>query len=188
MASDPSNMATRQTFNVAMGWAGVLLGVLLGVSGALASGRSLMCFGIAAALLSFCVMVRPYIRFTADAVVVSNVLREVTLPWEGISHATSRGSLVLVDNDNHKTTVWAIGSQKARNVRTSDDDGLRSWRPVPGSLTEIPTSSRALSEAINAETVDNPVDAPSGRTVRWLALPVVLMGLAGLCAVFGLLT
>lgn len=185
MASAPSTKATRQTFNVVVGWAGVALGVLLLTAGAFSSGGSLIMFGVALTLLSFCVMVRPSIRFTADAVVVSNVLREVTLPWEGISHARSRGSLTIVDNDEHTTTVWAIGSQKARNDNVRAGVGSRSWRPTPGSLVEMPTSSRALTEAINAETVDNPTDTPSGRRMRWLPAPCALVTLSVVCLLVG---
>lgn len=185
MASDSSTKATRQAFNVVVGWVGVVLGILLATAASFSSGRSLLMVAVALALLSYCVMVRPSIRLTSDAVVVSNVLREVTLPWEGISHARSRGSLTIVDNDEHVTTVWAIGSQKARNDSARAAEGPRSWRPVPGSLVEAPTSSRALTEAINAETVDNPAETPSGRRVRWLPVPCALVALSVVCLLTG---
>lgn len=187
--SQPSRAkVTRQTFNVYLGWMGVVIGALLIVAGIFSlSGRALVYFGAAFAALSFCVMARPSIRFTSDAVVVSNVVREVTLPWEGISHAESRGSLVIHDNDGGRTTVWAIGSQKARSNRDMHTGGaMTSWRPQPGSLVELPTSSRALREALNAETVDNPTDTPSGKSVRFLPLPTVLMVLAVVCVVAGI--
>ena len=145
-------------------------------------------FGAAFAALAFCVMARPSLRFTTDAVIVSNVVREVTLPWEGISHTDSRGSLVIHDNDGGRTTVWAIGSQKARSDRDMQTSGAAgSWRPEPGSLVELPTSSRALREAINAETVDNPTGTPSGKSVRFLPFPTALMVLAVVCVVVGIL-
>ena len=188
--SQPSGVkATRQRFNVYIGWIGVVIGALLAVAGAFShSGRPMLYFGAAFAALSFCVMARPSLRFTTDAVIVSNVVREVTLPWEGISHTDSRGSLVIHDNDGGRTTVWAIGSQKARSDRDMQTSGAAgSWRPEPGSLVELPTSSRALREALNAETVDNPTGTPSGKSVRFLPLPTALMVLALVCVVVGIL-
>lgn len=184
MSNSPYPTAIRQTFNVVIGWFGVAIGIVLVVSGLMARSPHTMAFvGFALAAASFCVMVRPSIRFGADDVVVSNVVREVTLPWPGISHATSKGSLVLHDNDGHKTTVWAIGSQKARGARNADDARLgilptASLRPMPGTLTQPPRSAGALREALDAETVDNPTDVPTDRRVRWLPLPSALMALA----------
>lgn len=184
MTDSSKPTAIRQTFNVAMGWAGVVVGIVLAGGGLMARSPHTMAYvGFALAAASFCVMVRPSIRFDTDAVVVSNVLREVTLPWPGISHSTSRGSLVIHDNDGGRTTVWAIGSQKARSERDETEPGvgimpIASLRPMPGTLTQSPRSAAAMREALDAETVDNPTDVPSGRVVRWLPVPCVLMALA----------
>lgn len=181
----------RQSFNVAIGWLGVAIGVLL-VGGGLASsgGRSMGFFGVALAVVSWCVMVRPSIRFDVDHVEVRNVIRDVILPWEGISHAKSRGSLVIHDNDGVRTTVWAIGSQKASRRHDGEDEGgypTVSFRPMPGTLAQAPRSSGALAEALNAEAVDNPVDVPARREVHWALGPAVLMAVACVCVVLGVL-
>lgn len=181
----------RQPFNVTIGWVGVALGALLVGSGFVSSGgRSMGFFGLALAAVSWCVMVRPSIRFGPEHVEVRNVIRDVVLPWEGISHAKSRGSLVIHDNDGGRTTVWAIGSQKASRRHAGEgEDGFptRSFRPMPGTLAQSPRSSGALAEALNAESVDNPVDVPAGREVRWAVVPAVLMALACVCVVLGIL-
>lgn len=177
---------TRQTFNLVVGWLGVALGFLLAVAMFTGGqGHAAAWFALAFAAASFCVMVRPFIAFTADEVVISNVVREVRLPWSGISHASSRGSLVVHDTEGGRTTVWAIGSQKARAERGTSQQP-RSWRPAPGSLAELPTSSRALREALDAETIDNPDGVPSGRRVSWLGLPCALTAGAAVCVVLGL--
>ena len=144
MSNSSHPTAIRQTFNVVIGWFGVAIGIVLVVSGLMARSPHTMAFvGFALAAASFCVMVRPSIRFGADDVVVSNVVREVTLPWPGISHATSKGSLVIHDNDGHKTTVWAIGSQKARGARNTDNptdvptDRRVRWLPLPSALMAL---------------------------------------------------
>lgn len=177
---------TRQRFSVFLGWLGVIIGVLLAASSRLSwDHRGLLAFGFAFAVASWAVLARPFLSARADALVLSNVIREVHLPWAGISHATSRGSLIVHDNDGGKHTAWAISSQKATAQR--DDSPTPSLRPMPGTLREPQTSSRALAEEINAETVDNPTDTPSGRTVRILPVPAGLLALACIGLLIGFL-
>lgn len=173
---------TRQRSTAVMGWIGTIGGVLVATALTFDTrNHAVALVSLAIAALSWCTLARPYLQVDSDALIVSNVLREVRLPWEGISHAKSRGSLQIIDNDEHKTTVWAIGSQKAGRRFGGDGGGRPSWRPAPGELAELPTSSRAVAEGINAETVDNPTDTPSGRSIRWLPVPCAATAAAVLC-------
>lgn len=185
MASTSDGTATRQTFNLVIGCFGVAIGAVMIVTGLVGrNGTSLALWGVVVAAVAFCVLVRPSIRFGSNEVTISNVLREVRIPWSGISHATSRGSLTVHDVAGAKTTVWAIGSQKPR-AQHGDDVGMvnpMNWRPDPGSLTVSSTSAQALREGIDAVAIDNPPAKSSGRTVRWLPIPCALMLAAVVCA------
>ena len=187
-SSPPRTPKTRQTFTVVIGWVGVVMGVAFAVASLVSDlAWKGVCLGSAVALTSFLVLTRPFVQVRSDALVVSNVVREVTLPWEGISHATSRGSLVIHDNDGGHTTVWAIGSQKATRQENGDSAASFSVRPrTPSELVAPVKSAGALREAINAETVDNPVDVPSGKTVRWMPFQTFAMALALVLLVVGL--
>lgn len=185
----PKDDKQRQGLTVVTGWAGVFVGLVLFFTTLRSdTARFMPYLGVAIACSAYCVLVRPSISSNRHEIIVSNVLREVTLPWDGISHATSRGSLVIHDTEGHKTTVWGVGSRKARVERqvTTNRAGaaLADTTPVPLSLPA--DSPQAMRESINAETIDNP-DGPSGRVVRWLPLPCVLMTIAVVAVVVGLL-
>lgn len=185
----PKDTKTRQGVTVATGWAGVVVGlILLFASLRLHSAGFMPYAGAAIACSSYCVLARPFISSGDHGIVISNVVREVSLPWEGVSHATSRGSLIVHDTEGHKVTVWAVGSRKAGGPRSTfvsrdDDDSADGSSPT----FTLPTDSpQAMREAINAETVDNP-DGPSHRVVRWLPLPCALITIAVAALVVGVL-
>ena len=173
----------RQGSNIAFGVLGMLLGLALMIGGAASVSRdTLVPLGILLAAFSYLVMFRPFLAVTSEGLTVSNVIRESLLPWDGIHHATSRGSLVIHDNDGHKTTVWAISSQRAvvdRSNSASGQDPRGRVRPQSADdLVAGHKSALALKEAINAETVDNPTDTPAGRVTRWLPIPCVVAAVA----------
>lgn len=186
--SSPHVQTVRQRFNVAMGFVGVAIGALIMI-GTWGGVRQLpgLFFGLAFALLAYLVLARPHLRISSDELIVSNVVREVALPWEGISHASSRGSLVVHDTDGGKTTAWGISNQKAKRASDAGDPSVRgrSLRPGPGELVAHETSAQALREGINAETVDNPDGVPSHKRVRFLPVPTVGMALAVVCLIAG---
>lgn len=185
----------RQRFTVVLGLIGIVVAVVLFIGSMTARQPGAIPYvSVALGCLSYCVLARPWLSSRADGIVVSNVVREVTLPWEGISHATSRGSLVIHDTEGGKTTVWAIGSQKARNQSATAGGEMeggaagirgRSFRPDPSTFAASATSAAALREAIDAEVLDNP-PGPSGRQVRWLPVPCLLMGIALVAVVLGI--
>lgn len=185
--SDVPLEKVRQRSSTAVGWIGVFVGLALMIAG-LWGSFGIGATGLLVAVFAYCVMVRPFIAFTQDGVVISNVIREVRLPWAGISHALSRGSLTVIDNQGKKTTSWAISAQMPRGGAEVGSLGAQSLRPTPDSLVAPPKSAAALRELLNAETVDNPADVPSRRSVRWLPLPCCLLVVAviALCVAIAL--
>lgn len=189
--SSSGHRKTRQRSNVIFGWIGVALGAVLMIGGVRGGSVTPMSFfGAVLAILGYLVMVQPFLQSRGESLIVHNILREVTLPWGGISHASSRGSLTLHDNDGGKTTVWAIGSQKGRVTPAAEGSKRRATLGIsrPGSSDELlagPTSAAALREVINAETVDNP-EGPSGKSVRWLPRNCGLLALAVVLLAIGI--
>lgn len=174
----------RQRFTVALGWAGVAVGIAMMCGAWGGHDRlNLAASGFALAVASYTTMARPFLAVEANGLRVSNVLRESLIGWDGIHHTTSRGSLVIHTNDGRKTTVWAISSQRAGMRTRHDDDPRGRLRPAsPEDLVAPTTSALALKEAINAETVDNPEDSPTNVVTRWLPVPCVLLAVA-LCGI-----
>lgn len=179
---------TRQPFNVIMGALGIVLTIAIAVGTYPDSWPGGLFFAAVLGIVSYLFMLRPHLRVQEDKLIVSNVVREVHLPWESISHATSRGSLTIHDIAGHKTTAWAIGAQKAKVTRDADQDPTdrSGFRPTSSNDLRAPaTSAGALKEAINAECIDNE-PGESQRTVRWLPVETALAVLAVFALVAGI--
>ena len=106
--------------------------------------------------LAWTVFVRPCVRIDIGGVTLRNVVRDVSIPWDQLTHTSARWNLKVFAGDQGYT-AWAISSERQRPRAVS---GRIFRMPVPGRLQGVaeadltpPTTAAKVTAQSVARTI-----------------------------------
>ncbi len=102
--------------------------------------------------MTWTVFVRPCVRIDTRGVTLRNVVRDVRIPWDQLTHTSTRWNLKVFAGDRGYS-AWAIASERQRPRGAS---GGMLGLPVPGRLQGVAEADLTVpttSVKVNAQSV-----------------------------------
>ncbi len=187
-----------------LGWFGVALGVVMVVAEPITADSAnsvVILVGVALACLSWVTLVRPRASAHERGLLMQNMLRDVTIPWSSIERCRVGQTLVVSTKEAEtfhglgvtrsaraqmreqygtSSILFNFGSRRGHKLNTEGGPSMARGEFVGGTYTSY-VESRVAGLASSGERGSGQ-GQDAAPVVAWAPLPLLLLGVAVVCA------